>query len=170
MAVTHQDGGVLDTSSAELIVVNRLMDGDYTVVESDELKLTALEATQVRRRIQRSNRAIYWVQVSPETGEVRLNGEPLSFRRPAVDVKLGIPVTRLIVSNYRYTGVSADMESFVGRGVRGVSTNFETTLEFEGVGDKTLLELLQDWLTAITRHLQTGELTKGLRVHDQMPF
>ena len=170
MTVTHQDGGVLDTSSAELIVVNRLMDGDYTVVESDELKLTALEATQVRRRIQRPNHAIYWVQVSPETGEVRLNGEPLSFRRPAVDVKLGIPVTRLIVSNYRYTGVSADMESFVGRGVRGVSTNFETTLEFEGVGDKTLLELLQDWLTAITRHLQTGELTKGLRVHDQMPF
>ena len=170
MTVTHQDGGVLDTSSAELIVVNRLMDGDYTVVESDELKLTALEATQVRRRIQRPNHAIYWVQVSPETGEVRLNGSPLSFRRPAVDVKLGIPVTRLIVSNYRYTGVSADMESFVGRGVRGVSTNFETTLEFEGVGDKTLLELLQDWLTAITRHLQTGELTKGLRVHDQMPF
>ena len=92
MAVTHQVGGVLDTTSAELVVVNRLTDGDYNVVESDELKLTALEATQVRRRIQRPNHAIYWVQVSPETGEVRLNGEPLSFRRPAVDVELGIPV------------------------------------------------------------------------------
>ena len=175
MTVTHQDGGVLDTTSAELIVVNRLMDGDYTVVESDELKLTALEATQVRRRIQRPNHAIYWVQVSPETGEVRLNGSPLNgsplnFRRPEVDVKLGIPVTRLIISNYRDTGVAADMESFVGRGVRGVSANFETTLEFEGPGDKTLRELLQDWLTAITRHLQTGELAQGLRVHDQLPF
>ena len=170
MAVTHQDGGVLDTSSAELIVVNRLMDGDYTVVESDELKLTALEATQVRRRIQRPNHAIYWVQVSPETGEVRLNGEPLSFRQPAVDVELGIPVTRLIISNYRDTGVAADMVSLVGRGVRGVSKNFETTLEFEGAGDKTLLELLQDWLTAITRHLQTGELAQGLLVHDQYPL
>lgn len=170
MTVTHQDGGVLDTSSAELIVVNRLTDGDYTVIESDELKLTALEATQVRRRIQRPNHAIYWVQVSPETGEVRLNGDPLSFRRPAVDVTLGIPVTRLIISNYRDTGVATDMESFVGRGVRGVSTNFETTLEFEGTGDKTILELLQDWLTAISRHLQTGELTQGLRVYDQLPF
>ena len=170
MAVTHQVGGVLDTTSAELVVVNRLTDGDYNVVESDELKLTALEATQVRRRIQRPNHAIYWVQVSPETGEVRLNGEPLSFRRPAVDVELGIPVTRLIISNYRDTGVAADMESFVGRGVRGVSKDFETTLEFEGAGDKTLLELLHDWLTAITRHLQTGELVQGLRVRDQMPF
>ena len=170
MAVTHQVGGVLDTTSAELVVVNRLTDGDYNVVESDELKLTALEATQVRRRIQRPNHAIYWVQVSPETGEVRLNGEPLSFRRPAVDVELGIPVTRLIISNYRDTGVAADMESFVGRGVRGVSKDFETTLEFEGAGDKTLLELLHDWLTAITRHLQTGELAQGLRVRDQMPF
>ena len=170
MAVTHQVGVVLDTASAELIVVNRLTDGDYTVVESDELKLTALEATQARRRVQRPNHAIYWVQVSPETGEVRLNGEPLSFRRPAVDVKLGIPVTRLIISNYRDTGVAADMLSFVGRGVRGVSNNFETTLEFEGAGDKTLLELLQDWLTAITLHLQTGELAQGLRVHDQLPF
>ncbi len=170
MAVTHQGGGVIDITSAELIVANRLTDGDYTVVMSDDLKLTALEATQVRRRIQRPNHAIYWVHVSPETGEVRLNGEQLSFRRPAVDVKLGIPVTRLIISNYRDTGVAADMESFVGRGVRGVSTNFETTLEFEGAGDKTLLELLQDWLTAITRHLHTGELTQGLRVHDQIPF
>ena len=170
MAVTHQGGGVIDTTSAELIVANRLTDGDYTVVESDELKLTALEATQVRRRIQRPNHAIYWVQVSPETGEVRLNGGSLSFRRPAVDVKLGIPVARLIISNYRDTGVAADMESFVGRGVRGVSKSFETTLEFEGAGDKTLLELLQDWLTAITRHLQTGELAQGLRVHDQLPF
>ena len=170
MAVTHQGGGMLDTTSAELVVVNRLTDGDYNVVESDELKLTALEATQVRRRIQRPNHAIYWVQVSPETGEVRLNSEPLSFRRPAVDVELGIPVARLIISNYRDTGVAADMESFVGRGVRGVSINFETTLEFEGAGDKTLLEILQDWLTAITRHLQTGELAQGLRVHDQIPF
>ena len=170
MAVTHQGGGMLDTTSAELVVVNRLTDGDYNVVESDELKLTALEATQVRRRIQRPNHAIYWVQVSPETGEVRLNSEPLSFRRPAVDVELGIPVTRLIISNYRDTGVAADMESFVGRGVRGVSKDFETTLEFEGAGDKTLLEILQDWLTAITRHLQTGELVQGLRVHDQLQF
>ena len=170
MAVTHQVGGVLDTTSAELVVVNRLTDGDYNVVESNELTLTALEATQVRRRIQRPNHAIYWVQVSPETGEVRLNGEQLSFRRPAVDVELGIPVTRLIISNYRDTGVAADMESFVGRGVRGVSNNFETTLEFEGAGDKTLLEILRDWLTAITRHLQTGELVQGLRVHDQLTF
>ena len=79
-------------------------------------------------------------------------------------------MTRLIISNYRDTGVAADMESFVGRGVRGVSKDFETTLEFEGAGDKTLLELLHDWLTAITRHLQTGELAQGLRVRDQMPF
>ena len=162
MAVTHQGGGVIDTTSEELIVANRLTDGDYTVVESDELKLTALEATQVRRRLQRPNHAIYWVQVSPETGEVRLNSEPFSFQRPAVDVKLGIPVARLIISNYRDTVVAADMGSFVGHGVRGVRTNFETTLEFEGAGDKTLLELLQDWLTAITRHLQTGELAQGL--------
>ena len=170
MAVTHQGGGVLDTTSAELIVANRLRDGDYTVVMSDELKLTALEATQVRRSIQRPNHAIYWVLVSPETGEVRLNGGSLSFRRPAVDVKLGIAVTRLIISNYRDTGVAADMESFVGHGVRGVSSNFETTLEFEGAGDMLLLELLQDWLTDITRHLQTGGLAQGLRVHDQLPF
>ena len=170
MAVTHQVGGVLDTASAELVVVNRLTDGNYNVVESDELKLTALEATQVRRRIQRHNHAIYWVQVSPETGEVRLNGEHLSFQRPVADVTLGIPVTRLIISNYRDTGVAADMESFIGSGVRGVSKNFETTLEFEGAGDKTLLDLLQDWLTAITRHLQTGELAQGLRVHDLPPF
>lgn len=170
MAVTHQGGGVIDTTSAELIVANRLTDGDYSIVMSDELKLTALEATQVRRRIQRPNHAIYWVQVSPETGEVRLNGEPVSFRMPAVDVKLGIQVTRLFISNYRDTGVAADMESFVGRGVRGISTNFETTLEFEGAGNMTLLELLQDWLTAITQHLQTGELAQGLRVHDKLPF
>lgn len=171
MAVTYQDGGGLDTSSVELVVANRLADGDYTVVLSEELHLTALEAVQVVQRGKRPNHAIYWVQLHPKTGEVHLRGEPASFRAPAIEnMSLGTPVARLILSNYIDAGVEVDMESFVGRGVRGVSKNFETTLEFEGAGDKTLLELLQDWLTAITRHLQTGELAQGLRIYSDHAF
>ena len=171
MAVTHQGGGGLDTASADLVVANRLTDGDYTVVVSDELQITALEAVQIPRRAQRPNHAIYWVQLHPETGEVSLSGEPFSFRMPAIkNLELGVPVARLILSKYLDYGVEVDMESFLTHGVRGVSKNFETSLTTENAGDKTLLELLQNWLTAITQHLQTGELTPGLCVHSDLEF
>ena len=171
MAVTHQGGGVIDTTSANLVVANRLADGDYTVVISDELQLTAMEAVQVIQRGKRPNHAIYWVQLHPDTGKVHLRGEPTSFRAPAIkNLNLGTPVARLILSNYIDTGVEVDMESFLAHGVRGISKRFESTLTTEDAGDKTLLELLQDWLTTITRHLQTGELVHGLRVDDHLPF
>ena len=158
MAVTYQDGGGLDPASADLIVANRLADGDYTVVVSDELQLTAMEAVQVIQRGKGPNYAIYWVQLHPETGEVRLSGEPCSFRMPAIkNLELGVPVARLILSKYLDYGVEVDMESFLAHGVRGVSKNFETSLTTENAGDKTLLELLQNWLTVITQHLQTGD-------------
>lgn len=171
MAVTHQGGGGLDTASADLVVANRLADGDYTVVLSDELQLTAMEAVQVVQRGKRPNHAIYWVQLHPKTGEVHLRGEPASFRAPAIEnLSLGVPVARLILSNYIDAGVEVDMESFLAHGVRGVSKRFESTLTTEDAGDKTLLELLQDWLTAIGQHLQTGERTPGLRVYSDHAF
>ena len=171
MAVTHQVGGGLDATSADLVVSNRLADGDYTVVASDELHLTALEAVQVIQRGKRPNHAIYWVQLHPKTGEVHLRGEPASFRSPAIEnLSLGVPVARLILSNYIDAGVEVDMESFLAHGVRGISKRFESSLTTEDAGDKTLLELLQDWLTVIGQHLQTGERTPGLRVHDQLQF
>lgn len=171
MAVTYQGGGGLDTASADLVVANRLADGDYTVVLSEELHLTALEAVQVVQRGKRPNHAIYWVQLHPKTGEVHLRGEPASFRSPAIeDLSLGTPVARLILSNYIDAGVEVDMESFLAHGVRGISKRFESTLTTEDAGDKTLLELLQNWLTAIGQHLQTGERAKGLRVYSDHAF
>ena len=166
MAVTHQVGGGLDATSADLVVSNRLADGDYTVVASDELQLTALEAVQVIQRGKRPNHAIYWVQLHPETGKVHLSGEPASFRAPAIEnLSLGVSVARLVLSNYIDVGVVVDMESFLAHGVRGISKCFESTLTTVDAGDKTLLDLLQIWLTAISQNLQTGERTQGLRVY-----
>ena len=166
MAVTHQGGGGLDTASADLVVANRLADGDYTVVVNDELQLTALEAVRVIQRGKRTNYAIYWVQLHPETGKVHLRGEPAGFRSPAIEnLSLGVPVARLTLSNYIDAGVEVDMESFLAHGVRRISKRFESTLTTEDAGDKTLLELLQNWLTAIGQHLQTGELPPGLCVY-----
>ena len=166
MAVTHQVGGGLDATSADLVVSNRLADGDYTVVASDELQLTALEAVQVIQRGKRPNHAIYWVQLHPETGKVHLSGEPAGFRAPAIEnLSLGVPVARLVLSNYIDVGVVVDMESFLAHGVRGISKCFESTLTTVDAGDKTLLDLLQIWLTAISQNLQTGERTQGLRVY-----
>ena len=171
MAVTHQVGGGLDATSADLVVSNRLADGDYTVVASDELQLTALEAVQVIQRGKRPNHAIYWVQLHPETGKVHLRVEPACFRTPAIEnISLGTPVARLILSNYIDAGVEVDMESFLAHGVRGISNRFESTLTTEDAGDKTLLELLQNWLTTIGQHLQTGERTRGLRVYSDHAF
>lgn len=70
MAVKHQVGGGLDATSADLVVSNRLADCDYTVVASDELQLTALEAVQVIQRGKRPNHATFWNQLltpSPTT-------------------------------------------------------------------------------------------------------
>ena len=171
MAVTYQDGGGLDTASADLVVANRLADGDYTVVLSEELHLTALEAVQVVQRGKRPNHAIYWVQLHPETGKVHLRGEPASFRAPAIEnLSLGVPVARLVLSNYIDAGVVVDMESFLAHGVRGISKCFESTLTTEDAGDKTLLELLQNWLTVIGQHLKTGELAQGLCVYGDYGF
>lgn len=171
MAVTYQDGGGLDTASADLVVANRLADGDYTVVLSEELQLTALEAVQVIQRGKRPNHAIYWVQLHPETGKVHLRFEPASFRVPPImNLSLGVPVARLILSKYIDAGVETDMESFLAHGVRGISKRFESTLTTEDAGDKTLLELLQTWLTAIGQHLQTGERSHGLRVYGDYGF
>lgn len=171
MAVTHQVGGELDATSADLVVANRLADGDYTVVLSEELHLTALEAVQVVQRGKRPNHAIYWVHLHPKTGEVHLRGEPASFRAPAIKNRsLGTTVTRLVLSNYIDAGVVVDMESFLAHGVRGISKCFESTLTTEDAGDKTLLDLLQSWLTAISQNLQTGEQTQGLRVYSYYAF
>ena len=166
MAVTYQDGGELDATSADLVVANRLAEGDYTVVLSEELHLTALEAVQVVQRGKRPNHAIYWVQLHPKTGEVHLRGEPASFRAPAIKNRsLGTTVARLVLIKYIDAGVEVDIESFLAHGVRGIRKRIESTLTTEGAGDKTLLALLQSWLTAITQHLQTGELAPGLCVY-----
>lgn len=171
MAVTYQDGGGLDTASANLVVANRLADGDYTVVLSEELHLTALEAVQVVQRGKRPNHAIYWVQLHPETGKVHLRREPASFRIPPIkNLSLGVSVARLILSKYIDAGVEVDMESFLAHGVRGISKRFESTLTTEDAGDKTLLELLQNWLTVIGQHLKTGELAQGLCVYSNYGF
>lgn len=171
MAVTYQDGGGLDTASADLVVANRLADGDYTVVVNDELQLTALEAVQVVQRGKRPNHATYWVQLHPETGKVHLRCEPDSFRaHPIKNLSLGVPVARLILSNYIDAGVEVDMESFLAHGVRRISKRFESTLTTEDAGDKTLLELLQNWLTVIGQHLKTGELAQGLCVYSDYGF
>ena len=171
MAVTHQVGGGLDATSADLVVSNRLADGDYTVVASDELQLTALEAVQVIQRGKRRNHAIYWVQLHPETGKVHLRCEPASFSAPPIkNLSLGVPVARLILSKYIDAGVEVDMESFLAHGVRGISKRFESTLTTEDAGDKTLLELLQNWLTVIGQHLKTGELAQGLCVYSDYGF
>ena len=171
MTVTHNSTGRLDTTSSELIVANRLTNGDYTIAESDELQLTALEAIRTGRRpFQPLNGADYWVLVHPETGEVHLSGEVRSFRRPAFDVELGVSVTRLSIDKYSDARVEVNMKSHLSHDVRGLSDDFETLLKIDCSGDKTLLEFLKTWLTTITRHLQTGELVQGLRVHDHLPF
>ena len=153
---------VIDRASEHLIALNRLADGDYTLQESDELRLTVGEIAPAPRSVYSRNDGNYWLQIHPETGIVRVYQRCRPDRYPIDLVTSNGPTIARIQTGYGDTGDEAVLECFVRPEHREISPVAEVAIITEGADDLSLLDLIQSYLASISSYMATGELQPGM--------
>lgn len=165
MAIKHKAELGLDPESAEIIVLRRLIYGDYTIDEVEELSLTVRHALKLFSGYLRSG-VDYYLRLSPESGAITASRTEDEFCGPII-AKLS-----LSVRGYGGTVVRQDInvacdscdycEEDPVRCDQGCDKSLRLDEEkgritiFYANGETTLLDLVQSTVDTISDYAKTN--------------
>lgn len=184
MAIKHKAELGLDPASTEIIVLRRLIDGDYFVEEGGELKLTARRALDLFQpgywidgvRHHSSDGVHYWLRLHPESGCITASRKySEEFAGPVIArlVLIGL-ISEVRVRMYP-KAICNDCDFCEDEPAWCDCDKSLSLDEDQGriivsdvYGDETLLELVQEAVDSISCYLKTKKRPEGMFSYDEL--
>lgn len=181
MAIKHNEDLGLDPASTEIIVLRRLIGGDYFVEGGGELKLTAhraLDLFQPSHPSHWSDGVHYWLRLHAESGCITTSRNysdefagPVIARLVLTGLKSGARVymyPKAVCNDCDYCEEDPHLcEHDPDKSLR-LDEDQGRVLVSEIYGDEPLLDLVQEAVNCISGYLKTKKRPEGMFNYDEL--